>query len=76
LVEEIVHSLRMRLNKVDVFCIVIAVSFLNRIEEIEAILKLFIKLHVVDSLHHFFYFGFQLVFLVVSFCVIAIAAAC
>ena len=59
----------MCLDEGNVLSVVVAISLLDRVEDVEALLELFVKLHVVDGLGHLLDFAGQLILLAVCYCV-------
>jgi len=57
------------LDEGNVLSVVVAISLLDRVEDVEALLELFVKLHVVDGLGHLLDFAGQLILLAVCYCV-------
>ena len=60
---ELIHGVWVILNDLDVSIIIVPVGPLNAIENVKAILQLFVELHMVDGVSHLVNFDLKLVFL-------------
>ena len=64
IVVELVHSVWVGVQNLDVIDIVVTETLLDLIEQVEALLKSFVQLNVMNSLFHLFNFNLKFVFLV------------
>ena len=73
---ELVHGVGMSVKDFDVVHVVVAIAALDLIKEVEAVLKLLIKLYVVDSLLHLSHFYSKLILLVAHNLIKSVACLC